>query len=184
MARSTLLQIALAFALSGCAAQRPGAPPPAPKPGAAAAHPPDAGAARTIGLHFVTRDDPFLDCRAHARVERVIAVDADPIDAAMRALIDGPTPGEEQQGLYSPFRRSVADPATPPLRASQVSVRLHPGGEAAVVSFASEAAPYLLQAICARTAVTSSIELTLLELPGIRTVRFAIDGVIIEEWDA
>jgi hypothetical protein len=137
---------------------------------------------RTIRVHVLGPDDPFGDCLAHPWVVRTVAARVSPVDAAVRAAIGGPTPFEAEQGLRSPFVRSTSDPAAPPLSPSQVKVTVKDG--TATVDFAVAAAPYLHQAACARSSVTSAIEHTLLQFREIQRVQFSIGGTVIEEWDA
>jgi len=177
----------------------PTAPPPPATTAAASSGPPGArpkppalpratgtiapsGAPRSIRVHVLAAADPYLDCIAHPWVTRTVPAGANPVEAALRAVIGGPTPFEEEQGLLSPYRRSVADPSAPPLSPSQVKVTVKDG--VAVVDFAPAATPYLMQAICARMGVTSAIEYTLLQFREIKQVKFALGGKIIEEWDA
>jgi hypothetical protein len=115
-------------------------------------------------------------------VVRAVPAHVDPIAYALRAEIEGPTPSEEQKGIVSPFHASASDPKVPPLSPDQVKLKVQGGN--AVVDFAPAASAYLLQAICARTTVTTAIEQTLLQFPEITRVDFAIGGEIIVEWDA
>jgi hypothetical protein len=140
------------------------------------------GKPQSIRVHVLAADDPFLDCLAHPWVTRTVPAGANPVDMALRAVIHGPTPFEEEQGLLSPFRRSSAEPRVPPLSPSQVKIAVKDG--TAVVDFTPDAAPYLNQAICARLGVTSAIEWTLLQFREIQRVKFAVGGAVIEEWDA
>ncbi|MFO0554664.1 MAG: GerMN domain-containing protein [Polyangiaceae bacterium] len=136
-----------------------------------------------IRVFFPGPDEPYRDCAAHLSVARVIPLEGDPIAAALAALLAGPTPREsEAAGVYSPFLASVADPSTPALSFNQVKATRM--GNVVTVDFAPPAATYLQQAECARHAVTSAIENTLLQLPGVGRVEFAIGGQSIEEWDA
>jgi hypothetical protein len=137
---------------------------------------------RAIRVHFSGPDEPYRDCLAHPWVARTVPAGASPVDFAVNAVIRGPTPFEEQQGLYSPYERSTSDPSVRALSPSQVKVRVKDG--VAVVDFAQEAAPYLQQAICAQSAVTSAIVFTLLQFKEIRSVSFTIAGAVIEDGDA
>lgn len=137
---------------------------------------------RSIRAHFPGPDEPFRDCLAYPWVVRTVPAGANPVELALRAVITGPTAFEEQQGLYSPYRRSTSDPAVPPLVPSRVKVKVNNG--TAIVDFAVEAASYLKQAICAQSSVTSAIRFTLLQFQEIQRVEFTIGGAVIEDGDA
>lgn len=137
---------------------------------------------RSIRAHFPGPDEPYRDCQAHPWVVRTVPAGVNPVEVAVRAVIAGPTPFEEQQGLFSPFRASTNDPGVRPLSPSRVSVKVKNGE--AIVDFPADAAAYLNQAACAQASVTSAIRFTLLQFREIHSVTFTIGGVVNENGDA
>jgi hypothetical protein len=146
---------------------------------AACGAPPRAPASSAVTVYFPLEGDPFMDCAAHGSTRRALA-SSDP-ETVLDVLLRGPTKAERRNGLGSPFERSVAERSAPPLR-GHAHVTVSSG--VAIVDFDTDGSHYLYQAICARTAVTSSIQKTLVGLGGIREVRFAIRGEVVTEWDA
>src|SRR5262249_34804609 len=96
------------------------APPPAPELPAAMETIAPSSQPRSIRVHFPRPDEPYRDCRAHPWVTRTVPAGASPVDFALAAVIKGPTPFEQHQGLYSPYERSTSDPDALPLNVSQV----------------------------------------------------------------
>jgi spore germination protein GerM len=177
----------LVFALSGCVGGSSGA-----SPMAKTAVPPPSDAGQediassverpaTVRLVFMGKGDSST-CIASHEVERHLPPGVDPATFVVTELLRGPTRDERARGLYSSFERSVADPKATPLRNHLRHVEIT--DMIAVVDFGFAGQSFLNQAACAATAVRSSIERTLLALPGVRVVQFSIEGQVVAEWDA
>jgi hypothetical protein len=150
---------------------------------AACAHTPARAAVPTpVTIYFP--DGPAIErsvrCDAVAPVTRRLTR-TDP-DAILRALLAGPTPDERARGLRDPFQHPLAGsgPDAPLVRA-YVGVEVK--GNTAYIAWRGAAMAYLNAAMCAQDEVKSAIFVTL-SARGIREVRYVIDGVIVDEWDA
>jgi hypothetical protein len=158
---------ALALMLSGLVAVScAGAPSasPAPPPSASASPPvPVSPASATVLVFFGRTDlDPCTDIRG---VERTVA-EATP-EAALRALVAGPTPAEVASGLASWFSAATADALISVTVADRTAdVSLHDLRQ--VIPNASSS--------CGSSLLLSTLDATVLQFPGIDRVRYSFGG--------
>lgn len=135
--------------------------------------------ARVVRLHYPLDSDPYGDCKAHAWVERQLAACSEPLGAALRALLEGPTANETKtHSLVDSMRGRGA-----PLVDSFLGVRLTPSG-VAVLEFSGPAMSYLNQAACAQESVKSALRRTATQFEGVLDIAFVVDGKLVTEWDA
>jgi spore germination protein GerM len=114
------------------------------------------------------------DCGAGEFVQRKVPVTKRPADEALRLLFAGPTPAEKAKGMES----------LPPLGKYYLGVAIRRG--VAVVNFRPGAEEHLhvSGAACQQEQVLTTIEKTLKQFSTIKSVKYAINGKIITEWDA
>lgn len=95
-------------------------------------------------------------------------------DEALRQLFAGPTAGEKAKGME----------AIPSLSDYYIGLTIKKG--IAIVNFRPGAEEYLHVSgpICMQNQVLMPIKKTLKQFPSIKDVDYAINGKIIEEWDA
>jgi Sporulation and spore germination len=127
-----------------------------------------------ITIYLPSPDETTSDCGAVRALTRKIATTKQTADAALNLLFADPLAEEKSDGSQS----------LSPLRDFYVGVTIKKG--AATVNFCSGAGKYLYVSgpICRQTRVLTAIEKTLLQFGSIKSVKYAIDGVIVEAWDA
>ena len=113
-------------------------------------------------------------CGAGEFVKRKTLVTKRPADAALRLLFAGPTDAEKAKGMES----------LAPLGDYYLGVSIKRG--VATVNFKPGAEKYLyvLGPNCRQEQVLTPIANTLKRFPSIKKVDYAINGKVIEEWDA
>ena len=112
-------------------------------------------------------------CGAGEFVRRKIASTKQVADAALKALFSGPTAEEKTKGMES----------TDSLGDYYIGVTVRKG--TAVVNFRPGAEKYLhvTGPICQQETVLTPIVKTLKQFKSIRSVDYAIDGKVIQDWD-
>jgi len=108
-------------------------------------------------------------------VSRTVAPHEFAADAVLRMLFAGPTEQERQMGVETSDDLANLGPL-------YLGVRVD--GDVATVNFQPDALAILNSAAARQMMVKAPLEATLLGLPEIESVRYAIDGEIFEEWDA
>ena len=136
----------------------------------------------SVELFYLSQRSIERDCEAVAPVARTLRPGPNRADALLQALFAPLTEAENDRGLFSPHHGYVSAPDAPGLGEFFVGVTIQDG--VAHVAFTSEAMAYLNQAACAQTAVKSSIERTLQQLPDVESIEYVVDGRIVVEWDA
>ncbi len=130
----------------------------------------------TLHIFFTNQKHPDFEttCGAGEFVERRVPATRRVADAALRTLFAGPTPEETAKGMEK----------IPKLGDYYLGVSIKRG--TAIVNFRRGAEKHLYTGgpVCMQETVLTPIEKTLVKLGGIKTVQVAINGKIIEEWDA
>lgn len=129
-----------------------------------------------LKLFFVNPNHPDWqnDCGGGEFVKRKTQATRRLADAALRLLFAGPTPEEKAKGM-----ESIA-----PLGDYYLGVSIKRG--VAIVNFRPGAEEHLHTGgpVCMQQAVLTPINKTLKQFRTIKSVDYAINGKIIEEWDA
>ncbi len=138
----------------------------------------------TINLYFIdTAKHDNGDCAATLITTRIIENDKVTEDTVIRLLLKGVSKEEEKRGLSDSFLPApYFQTGTKPLIDYYKGITIT--DDTAIINFEKESLPYLNGPACNQFSVKSPIEKTLLELPHVRKVEYAIDGEIIEGWDA
>jgi hypothetical protein len=110
------------------------------------------------------------------RVERCIVPRTErTADASLHALFTGPTSDEQASGAFT-----SADLQS--LSSLYLGVSIENGS--AIVNFKKGALEILNSSAARQYMVKSPIRMTLLQFPTITDIKYAIDGIIFDEWDA
>lgn len=129
-----------------------------------------------VKLFFVNQNHPDWQntCGGGEFVNRKIPATRRIADAALRLLFAGPTAEEKAKGM-----EGIA-----PLGDYYLGVSIKRG--VAIVNFRPGAEEHLHTSgpVCMQEAVLTPINKTLTQFPTIKSVEYAINGKIIEEWDA
>ncbi len=136
----------------------------------------------SVELFYLSEQTLEQHCEATLPVTRTIRPTPNRADALLRALFAPLTRAERDRGLISPHHGHVGAPDAPGLGECFVGVTIDDG--VATVAFTGASMEYLNQAACAQTAVKSSIERTLHQLPEVERVEYVVDGHVVVEWDA
>lgn len=114
------------------------------------------------------------DCAAGTFVTRAISPTKKTADAALKLLFAGPTDDEKAKGMEG--LSSLGD--------FYIGVTIK--NRKAIVNFRTGAEKYLYVSgpLCMQESVLTPIEKTLKQFSSVKGVDYAIDGKIIEEWDA
>jgi spore germination protein GerM len=130
---------------------------------------------REIKLFFTNPNLPDSnDCDSGEFVARRIPNTARVADAALKLLFAGPTQEEKTKGMQSIV----------PLGEYYIGVTVRKG--IAIVNFrpGAEKLLYVTGPICMQQTVLAPITKTLKQFGTIKSVDFAVNGKIIEDWDA
>jgi spore germination protein GerM len=127
-----------------------------------------------LKLFFTNPNHPDFatTCAAGEFVERKIPATKQLADAALRQLFAGPTAEEKAKGMVSIER----------LSRYYIGVTIRRG--VAIVNFRPGAETYLNGTACEQEELHTPMVKTLTQFSTIKTIEFAINGKIIEEWDA
>ena len=127
-----------------------------------------------LKLFFTNPNHPDFatTCAAGEFVERKIPATRQLADAALRQLFAGPTAEEKAKGMESIER----------LKPYYLGVSIKRG--VAVINFRAGAETYLNGTACEQEQLHTPMVKTLTQFSTIKTIEFAINGKIIEEWDA
>lgn len=127
-----------------------------------------------IKLFFFQPDATYSDCGAVGAANRKIPNTKQVARETLKLLFAGPTADEKAKGMQGIEK----------LGALFIDVKVK--NHKAVVNFRSGAEEFLYVSgpICMSQTVLAPIEKTLLQFRNIKSVDYAIDGKIIEEWDA
>ena len=132
-----------------------------------------------ITLHFtdllVARE---RDCSATIPVKRKVHITNNIIDSTLRLLFHGVTEEEKKKNLIDSFGFNTSNP----LIKYYIGVSIHDG--IAIVNFKKGAMLYLNSASCQQHSVKEPIEKTLLEFPFINEIKYAIEGEVVDGFDA
>lgn len=114
------------------------------------------------------------DCAAGEWVKRKVPATKKTADAALRQVFAGPTAEERSRGLF--------DIST--LGKYYIGVTIKKG--TAIVNFKPGAEKFLYVSgpICQSTTWLAAMTKTLKQFPSVKQVEYAINGKIIEDWDA
>jgi spore germination protein GerM len=128
----------------------------------------------TLKLFFTNPNHPDFatTCAAGEFVNRTIPATKRLADAALRQLFVGPTAEEKAKGMVSIER----------LSRYYIGVTIKRG--VAIVNFRPGAETYLNGTACEQEELHTPIVKTLMQFSAIKSIEFAINGKIIEEWDA
>lgn len=141
--------------------------PPGGDAGRDPARPESAGAGRTIAVRVWFSNpglepEPRIDCGVVFPVSRTVAGAAAPAQAALEALLAGPTGAERGRGYVTNINPGVA------VRSVSISDGV------ATVDFSAEMERS--GGACLVTAIRAQVESTLTQFPGVSSVRIAIEG--------
>lgn len=127
-----------------------------------------------IKIFFSNFSQNFNDCGAVGFAYRKIPKTKNVANNALKLLFAGPTAKEKAKGLESIKK----------LGTFYIGVSVK--NRKAVVNFRRGAEKYLYVSgpICMSQTVSAPIEKTLLQFGNIKSVDYAIDGKIVEDWDA
>ena len=127
-----------------------------------------------ITIYLPSPDETVSDCGAVRAATRKIAPTKQTANAALTLLFAEPLAAEKSAGVQS--LATLGD--------YYVGVTIKKG--TAIVNFRTGAEKFLFVSgpICRQTQVLTAIEKTLLQFASIKSVEYAIDNVIIEDWDA
>ena len=129
-----------------------------------------------IKLYFSNPKLPAYetDCGAGTFVTRAVSPTKQTANAALKLLFAGPTDEEKVKGMEG--LSSLGD--------YYIGVTIK--NRKAIVNFRTGAEKYLHVSgpLCMQEAVLTPIEKTLKQFSSVKGVDYAIDGKIIEEWDA
>ena len=127
-----------------------------------------------LKLFFTNPNHPDFatTCAAGEFVWRKIPATKWVADAALRQLFAGPTAEEKAKGMESIER----------LKPYYLGVSIKRG--VAVINFRAGAETYLNGTACEQEQLHTPMVKTLTQFSTIKTIEFAINGKIIEEWDA
>lgn len=127
-----------------------------------------------ITIYLPSPDETVSDCGAVRAVTRKIAATRQTANAALQLLFAEPLAAEKSAGMQS--LATLGD--------YYLAVSIKKG--AATINFRNGAEKFLYVSgpICRQTQVLTAIEKTLLQFGSIKSVEYAIDNVIIEDWDA
>jgi spore germination protein GerM len=128
----------------------------------------------SLKLFFTNPNHPDFatTCGAGEFVERKIPATKRLADAALRQLFAGPTAEEKAKGMESIER----------LKRYYLGVSVKRG--VAIINFRAGAETYLNGTACEQEQLHTPIAKTLMQFSTIKSIEFAINGKIIEEWDA
>lgn len=139
----------------------------------------NAGARRTrrlinLRLYFVNPKHPSWEnnCGGGEFVNRKIPATRRLADAALRLLFAGPNAEEQAKGMIG----------LAPLGDYYLGVTIK--GRTAILNFSAAGEDHIHGTACELEQMATPIEKTLRQFRTIRWIQFAIDGKIIEEWDA
>jgi spore germination protein GerM len=132
----------------------------------------------TVTLHFT---DVLVaqeyDCGATLPVKREVQVTDNIIDSTLRLLFKGVTEEEKNKNLSDSFDFNTSDP----LVKYYIGVSIEDG--VAIVNFREGAMRFLDSPLCMQQTVKDPIEKTLLEFPDIVSVKYAIEGEVVNDFD-
>jgi hypothetical protein len=127
-----------------------------------------------LQLFFTNPNHPDFatTCGAGEFVQRKIRPTKRLADTALRLLFAGPTAKEKAKGMESLAR----------LRRYYLGVSIRRG--VAIINFRPGAREHLEGTACEQEQTLTPMDKTLKQFGGIKSVEYAINGKIIEEWDA
>lgn len=141
-----------------------------------------------IKLYFWPKDDDTFEMSALVEVTRHIKPTSKIADAAMRELLKGVNAEEKAKGLSSSYGpESVVQGGcdkltTKPLLNYLIGVTIRK--RVAIVNFREPAMCYLNSTAAMQSVVKGPMEKTLLQFKTIKDWKIAINGKIVDEWDA
>jgi spore germination protein GerM len=136
-----------------------------------------------VAVYFLdTKSSEYTkQCGVTKQVRRNVLANPQVMDSTMRVLFSGPTDAETAVGLASPFQAAQASSAaTIPLGLYYQGVTVQNG--LATVSFQGGALDYFQASGCLPENIKTSIEQTLLQFNGVRTINYIVDGVPFTAW--
>lgn len=127
-----------------------------------------------VKLFFFKPDATFSDCGTVGVANRKIPYTTQVARETLKMLFAGPTVAEKTSGM-----RSIE-------KLGELFIGITVKNHKAVVNFRPGAEEYLYVSgpFCMSQTVLAPIEKTLLQFKNIRSIDYAIDGKIIEGWDA
>lgn len=154
--RALLSVAALAFSLAACA---------------------PAGDTADVKLYFYSaRDINNAEFTQPVVVDRTITFRGDVVEAAVRALLDGPT---REEARASNARMTDDLRSLKPL-----FINATMNGDAVILNFKEEALTVLNSAAARQGLAKAAIEKTATQFEAVKQVKYAIDGKEFDEWDA
>ena len=127
-----------------------------------------------IKLFFFQPDKTWSDCGAVGAAYRTIPNTKQVADVTLKLLFAGPTAQEKVKGMQGVKKLG------------KLFIGITIKNHQAIVNFRRGAEKYLYVSgpICMSESVLAPIEKTLLQFKSIKSVDYAINGKIIEDWDA
>jgi hypothetical protein len=122
-------------------------------------------------------------CGASSATERSVPEPSWSASKALHVLFAGPTEEEKSRGLLDPYGPEMTF-GKENTRLEEYFLGVSIESNTAVVNFKPSAMNWLNGPACAQESVKTPMIRTLEELFGVKKVDFAIDGVIVEDWDA